>query len=118
VELEMVQRAAQTYRTDSVKAPLYRLPTIAVDQALPELLTAGVLKPAELHSLLSCGLLVRDINRGLDQAASIAPRTIDEEANRLTLKCRHLLDEPNHEASVERALAIVARHVRRHDWYR
>jgi hypothetical protein len=112
VEIEMAGRAATTYRNDSVKAPLYRLPTIAFEHSLPALLAEGALKPAELESLMSFGLLVQDINRGLDQAADAAPRQISDEARRLDVKCRHLIAEPDHEASIHRARAVVSAHLK------
>jgi hypothetical protein len=63
-------------------------------------------------NLVGFAQLVMDINRGLDQAAAVATPSIDEEARRLDLKCRHLLEEPDHEQGIHRARAVVSGHHR------
>jgi hypothetical protein len=52
-EIEHCRGLAQTYLTDGVAAPLYRLPTVAYAHSLPALLADGGLDEAHTRDLLA-----------------------------------------------------------------
>jgi hypothetical protein len=108
VEIESCARQAAIYLRDRTKSPVYRLPTVAFRASLPALLAEGALSESRFEPLLAFGTLVEDINRGLEQAARVANLTVDQEADRIALKCTHLLENHNgHDAYVSSARAAI-----------
>jgi hypothetical protein len=94
-EIDIAERFATEYRTAGIKAPLYRLPTLALETALPALLREGVMTGTQVDSIESYALLVQDINRGLDLATQYRSddgTLLQEEYERLLKKCAHLLE--------------------------
>ncbi len=67
-EIEICKEFAITYRTDPVASPLYRLPTIAYQNSLPQLLVDAALADSETRALIMFSNQIETINRGLDQA--------------------------------------------------
>lgn len=67
-EIEHCRALAQSYLTDGVMAPLYRLPTMAYAHSLPALLADGGLDEAHTRDLLAFFNEVETLNRGLDQS--------------------------------------------------
>jgi hypothetical protein len=119
-EVEICGDFAQTYITDNVLAPLYRLPSTAFGLSLSALLGDGDITRSEYRALTLFAELVTQINRGLDRVASAhehgdAARG-DAEVNRLRLKCRNLIAEidgnPSYIALAHEALAPHVKKVR------
>lgn len=123
-EIEYCRALAQTYLTDGVKAPLYRLPTVAYAHSLPALLADGGLDETHTRDLLAFFNEVATLNRGLDQtedARLIADPTeretkLSDEYSRNRLKAEKLV--PIHLQSnslYDRAMSVVNSRLR---WFR
>jgi hypothetical protein len=98
VEVQMCAEYMETFRTDTIAAPLYRLPTINYQTAFPILLADGVLSKDESELMTKFYNLVEQINRGLDRAGSVRRHEADfayelaSEKDRLNLKIGNTLD--------------------------
>lgn len=89
-EVDLCRGLAEAYVRHSVKAPLYRLPTIAYDKGFEALLADGVVSEEDVRSILRFYAHVIQINRGLEYAHSAtepeAPEgALDRQAGRLLL---------------------------------
>ncbi|NMG42865.1 hypothetical protein GPA22_03825 [Aromatoleum toluvorans] len=114
-EIEHCRTLAQTYLTDGIPAPLYRLPTIAYAHSLPALLADGGLNEAHTRDLLAFFNHVETFNRGLDQSEA-ARRILDsaerdaklsEEFSRNHLKAEKLIPLRSQSNSLYDAAASV-----------
>lgn len=123
-EIEHCRRLAQTYLTDGVAAPLYRLPTVAYAHSLPALLADGGLDEAHTRDLLAFFNQVETLNRGLDQsegARLIANPTerdakLSDELSRNCLKAEKLIPVHLQSSSLyDRAISVVNSRLR---WFR
>lgn len=124
-EIKFCSSEASGYLRDQVKAPLTRLPTIALDKSLSVLLTEGVVKEAELEVLSRFANVAQQLNRGLDEAAERAgaPNDIiyqdrlNKSDGRNRLKATRLIeDSEDGPALAEQALAVVDAGLSRHVW--
>jgi hypothetical protein len=118
VESAMGADRAKWFRRDlrekMIGRPLYRLPTAAFDTSLPALLAEGALSRDELQALSEFGLLVHEINRGLDRAADAPDDKVRDEVSRVDLKCAHLLEaHDGFDAYIDRARKAIRPHLRR-----
>lgn len=79
---------ADTYLTDKIMSPLYRLPVAAWQNSYPVLLSMGQLTDEQTASLHKFYNAVETFNRGLDQinAAIGDTKKLSDEQNRLELK--------------------------------
>ena len=90
-ELEFARGLADTFLSDRVAAPLYRLPRDAFDSCYPELLADGAVSEAESHALMAYFNEVATMNRGLDRAADASDdATLKAEYERNRLKAERL----------------------------
>jgi hypothetical protein len=120
VELRLCSQRAQTYISDNVAAPLYRLPTRAFSAALQQLIVDGELDTNELAALTLFLSHAEDINRGLDQAAKIYidhghDYRLVEEFGLLRLKAGELLERAQSDGTANLYAAaheVVRLHVR------
>jgi hypothetical protein len=96
-----------------VLAPLYRLPTDFSDRAVPKLIGEGLLKPAEISTLIDYLVKVEELNRGLDRACNAAnDNLVKDEYNRNKGKIGHILDDQvgtNGATRYKSALAAIER---------
>lgn len=94
-EMEMCRALAETYLRDEKKSPLYRLPTMAYANSLPELLGSAALDETETRALLEFFNEVETLNRGLEQAQAMRAKSDDkglnEEVGRNIIKAGHLV---------------------------
>lgn len=67
-ELDLCKEAAEMYLGDKVAAPTYRLPVVAYENALPSLLSEGVVSKEQAVALTKFFMQVETLNRGLDQS--------------------------------------------------
>ena len=96
-EVDLCHGFAKAYCDDPVQSPLYRLPTIAYDNGFPALLGDGAVSEKEAHCILRFYGQAMQINRGLEYAHAAKegdPTVLAQEANRLKLKAKNLID-PN-----------------------
>lgn len=108
-ELEFARGLADTFLSDRVAAPLYRLPRDAFDSCYPELLADGAVSEAESHALMAYFNEVATMNRGLDRAADASDdATLKAEYERNRLKAERLARGPLYDDTA----AALARHVR------
>jgi hypothetical protein len=97
-EVDLCAGLAEAYTRDRVKAPLYRLPTIAYDNGFPALVGDGEVSEDEAPSILRFYAQVVQINRGLEyaHAAAAGPNAseewLDREVSRLMKKAKDLFD--------------------------
>lgn len=61
---------AKMFLADNIMAPLYRLPTMAYTNCVPNLLVDGEISEQELNSISAFYSQVQDLNRGLDMTQS------------------------------------------------
>jgi hypothetical protein len=119
-EVDLCGGLAEAYVRDEVSAPLYRLPTIAYDNAFPALLGDGVVLEEESRSILRFYAQVAQINRGLEYAHAATdpdvPREVlDREVKRLRLKAKNLIDPECHDPGgpyYRRVRDAINKHVR------
>jgi hypothetical protein len=69
-ESDYCRHLAEKYLEDSIRAPLYRLPTTAHSSALPALLADGALTKSQVAALIEFVAEVDSFNRGLERSAS------------------------------------------------
>jgi hypothetical protein len=118
-EVDLCRGLAEAYCRDPVKAPLYRLPTVAYENGCPALLADGAVSEEEARSILRFYGQVEQINRGLEYAHAARDRSpqevLDQEASRLKLKANNLID-PNCDdpggAYYDRVRAAINKYVR------
>ena len=96
-EIELCRGLADAYTRDLVPAPLYRLSTMAYDDAFPELLADGAVSEEESMAILRFYGQVVQINRGFEYAHEAAQpgasqETLIREVGRLLLKASNLID--------------------------
>ena len=65
-EIEFGGGLAATYFSDNVQAPLYRLPTMSYENALPILLADGAASESDVSALMTFYSEVQTLNRGLE----------------------------------------------------
>lgn len=96
-EIELCREHAQVFLKDSVMAPSYRLPTIALEISIPALLSDGQLSSDEYRSLVRFYLQVSTLNRGLEQANAVRDdgAKLDVEYERNFLKATELVRGPD-----------------------
>jgi len=98
-EALLCAEAAHSLLTDDVLAPLYRLPTIAFEKSFPLLLVEGELSEQEVLSISRFFSQAQDINRGLDNATTLAQadavEKLKQEYQRLLLKATALVTGPD-----------------------
>jgi len=102
VELDLCKERAETFLTDQIQSPLYRMPLRAYEVGAPILLTENVLSEAEHKNLAKFYAQAEDINRGLDYAASALddPDRLRLEVSRLVLKTTRLVHSSDRETSL------------------
>ena len=83
---------------DGVRSPLYRLPLHAYEASFPVLMAEGAISEAEVSALSRCFGLIKDINRGLENAADayMADKVekLQLEYDRNLIKVRALTSDP------------------------
>jgi hypothetical protein len=91
-EVDLCKGYGAAYVRDDVKAPLYRLSTIAYDNAFPARLGTGAVTEEEAQSILRFYSQVMQINRGLEYAhtARQDDDLLDGEVSRLRQKASAL----------------------------
>lgn len=113
-EVEMCRSFASHYLTDSVEAPLYRLPLDAYEVSLPALLADGALSENEVAAITQFYGLVAELNRGLDNANHFHKtensKLRQSEGERNRLKAGHLYDSESENEYSEVIKVIKARH--------
>src|SRR5688572_12291362 len=70
VEAGACRTRMETYKAGGKAAPLYRLPTIAAENALPRLIGDGRLSSESLRVLMDYYDRVQEMNRGLERAGA------------------------------------------------
>lgn len=92
------------YVDDSIMAPLYRLPTLAYDRCLHELIIEGELSEDDLAKLTHFFRQASDLNRRLDIASSLLGtttydqnKTLQRMADRNQMYARKLIPGENDE---------------------
>lgn len=78
-EMTLCEEKAQTFRRDSIRAPLYRLPIVAFNTSFPILLADGAVTEEEILCIGRFYSQVQDMNRGLDRAAEM--ETLGNDSN-------------------------------------
>lgn len=119
-EVDLCAGLARAYCRDHVKAPLYRLPTIAYDNGFPALLGDGAVSEEEARSMLRYYAQVVQINRGLEYAhAASQPgfpkEVLDQEVGRLIKKASDLTDPQCDDPGgpyYDRVRAAINKHVK------
>ena len=89
-EINLCKKRAQDYVGGRVKAPLYRLPTVAFQISLPILMVDGDLSAKGFEALVEYYSWCLDINRGLDNADELRK---DENLKLLEKEYRRNLDK-------------------------
>jgi len=111
-ELEYCGKTACGFLADTIKSPLYRLPTLSFQEAFPLLVAEGSFLEAEIYAVIEYFTGVETLNRGLDQATAVLgaedennnnPR-LEAEHGRNRLKATRLIPSSEHYSSVARAL--------------
>lgn len=120
-EMQLVQERANMLLNDNVMAPLYRFPVSTYQTSFPVLLAEGVLSEKGAFSLGDYFCQVQDINRGLDNATSMAHSNdaagIRREYDRLLLKGRRLMEDGTEgQALYAASLAVVDQQLSRPWW--
>lgn len=93
-EINYCGEMAEGFLNDIVKSPLYRLPHIVYENALPELVSEGAISPEQVSRWLKFYQVVETLNRGFDLAAECRNRNdvaaLNQEHDRNRLKARKL----------------------------
>ena len=115
-ELAENHKYGETYLRDKVKSPLYRLPTVIYEAALPALLADSALDEIKVGALVAYYGMVETLNRGLDEAdrvragqhssGSSPEAALDDAYGRNLLKAKQLVNELYKPAAV--AIGIPA----------
>lgn len=82
-EIKFCNRKANAYCKSDVSHPSYRLPTLAYENSLPELIADGRLCECKLNSILEYYNLIESFNRALDTSNEGVAK----------LKAEHLIDK-------------------------
>lgn len=117
-EMSQCKEKAETLLKDNVQSPLYRLPLTAYQTSYPILLADGAVGEDEVSVLGNFWALVEDINRGLENAASlymsgnVVENKLTGEFHRNQKKAKNLLDSQNGGLSLfEQAKTIIDRKI-------
>jgi hypothetical protein len=95
VEIEETRARLNSYTTQNIMAPLYRLPSSNLKLALPKLIGAGPLTNREIDTLIRYANKVDEINRGLDRASDESDDcTLRREYERNCAKATEMLSTP------------------------
>jgi hypothetical protein len=115
-EVELCREAAVTYLRDNIAPPLFRLPTLAVENSLPALLAGAWLKEEDAMVLFEFFSEVDTLNRGLSQAQSVKEKEknelLAEEYGRNRMKTERLI--PGNAGTLtlyDRVKAVIARNL-------
>lgn len=112
-EIDYCNYLAKTYLDDNIKAPLYRLPTVAYANALPAIIAAAALTESDTRSLLTFFNEVETLNRGLNQIESC--RSISDPNEKVTKQeeefGRNKIKAKNINSSYNIASNICAKHL-------
>ena len=92
-EMELCRKLSTTFVADNKLAPLYRLPTLAYEKALPSLIADAAIEAEKLGVITEFFNEVATLNRGLDRAgAAPSQQVLIEEHNRNQVKAKNLLE--------------------------
>lgn len=118
-ELEISRQKANTYLSDKIVAPLYRLPTEAFKMSFPVILAEDDIEEKELNSLINFFSIVQDLNRGLDMTAHLhikgeekESQTLHDVANRNTLYAEKLCKVDDKDSPYIEAKNVIERHLK------
>ena len=113
-EIDLCAAQADTYLRDSVRAPAYRLPTIAYDKGFPALLGDGVVSEANAKAVLVYYDHVAQMNRCLDLAHAARDKEdeylLNVESSRARMKAEHLCAR---EQAYKTVRAVITERLRR-----
>lgn len=122
-EMSQCKEKVETLLKDNVQSPLYRLPLTAYQASYPILLADGAVGENEVLVLSRFYSLVEDINRGLNNAASIymtgdlMQNKLASEFERNKIKSRNLLNPQNGGSSLyDQAKEIVDQKISQKWW--
>ena len=68
IEIEKCLQMSNTYLTDNVQAPAYRLPSLGLAQSIPQIPSIGTISGTQIAAIQDFYIEVAALNRGLDQA--------------------------------------------------
>jgi hypothetical protein len=111
-EMILSKEKVETLLSDTIRAPLYRLPVVAYSTSFPILLAEGAVTEDDVMKIGRCFGQMQDINRGLDYASEMYKLgnndKLEKEHERNCLKAKALLfGEDGEESLFEPAKKIV-----------
>lgn len=116
-EIELCREMAEIFLNDTVKAPLYRLPTLSYLNSFPALLADGAPNGAETKAITQFYCQVETLNRGFDQAneARGNESALNDEYVRNGLKAEKLVPSASYYAQVRASLDLRIGKVKAND---
>ena len=121
-DISLCRDRAWNLLKDHVQSPLYRLPLDAYQASYPVLLADGAVSEAEVLKLGEFFGLVQDINRGLDNAATIymsgdvVANKLTSEFNRNVMKTEKLFSTSDGPCVIDQVVALVDRRISAKWW--
>lgn len=119
-ELEISRQKANTYLSDKIAAPLYRLPMEAFQTSFPVILAEDDIEEKELNSLINFFSVVQDLNRGLEMTAQLhiegekkESQTFHDVANRNILYAKKLCKADDEDSTYVEAKKVIERHLKK-----
>ena len=119
VEINVCADLAKGYFDGRVMAPAYRLPLLAYERVLPEILSEGILTIQETQALIRFYFNVAALNFCLDQAQAVLMQKepdrpherLEREVRRAKLKARKLRKDSGPGNHYDAAIDVIRRHL-------
>lgn len=101
-EIDICKEKGESYISQSIAAPLYRMPLDGYRHSYPVLLAEGALTEREVKTLSTFFAQAEDINRGLDRVAATEgdKKRMRNEFSRNCAKARELVEDVKGKASL------------------
>jgi len=120
-ELMLCEEKAKIFLKDEIASPLYRMPLRVYEVAVPILLTENALSESETISLARFYSQAEDINRGLNNAATMLSQRDDEglkrEVGRLIAKAKTMVGPVDEiEPLFNAAMSVIDLKINLHWW--